>query len=230
MKACPNNAISVDESAIIVNKINQKPSGSIVSCLNCGLCADLCENESHKYVDGKLRYDPTMDTENTTHEIAIDACPINTLHEDEEMFIYDEFNEEELPTLAGFCVSCGKCVQVCDETGARQFMTHTWDGKVSEDCISCGICAEVAAFVLRYVRKMQSHCTGEQFLSIWINVSCVKTVQCIVRLMPFQNQQCIKMRLKTDSISLNSNYVCIADYVTKPVHMMQSMRLMASSL
>ena len=143
MKACPNNAISVDESAIIVNKINQKPSGSIVSCLNCGLCADLCENESHKYVDGKLRYDPTMDTENTTHEIAINACPIHTLHEDEEMFIYDEFNEEELPTLAGFCVSCGKCAQVCDETGARQYMTHTWDGKVSEDCISCGICVEV---------------------------------------------------------------------------------------
>ena len=101
MKACPNNAISMDNFKLIVNKINQKPSGSIVSCLNCGLCADLCENESHKYVDGKLRYDPTMDTENTTHEIAIDACPINTLHEDEEMFIYDEFNEEEFDNVYG---------------------------------------------------------------------------------------------------------------------------------
>ena len=143
MKACPNNAISVDDSAIVINKLNQKPSGSIVSCLNCGLCADLCENESHKYVDGKLRYDPTMDTENVNHEIAIDACPVHTLHEDEEMFIYDEFDEEELPTLAGFCVSCGKCAQVCDEVGARQYMTHTWDGSVSDDCISCGICVEV---------------------------------------------------------------------------------------
>ena len=143
MKACPNNAISVEDFEIIVNKLNQKPNGSIVSCLNCGLCADLCENESLKRVEGKLRYDPSSDTEDTTHEIAIDSCPINTLREDDEMFIYDEFNDEELPTLAGFCVSCGKCVQVCDEVGARQFMTHTWDGKVSDDCISCGICVEV---------------------------------------------------------------------------------------
>ena len=49
----------------------------------------------------------------------------------------------ELSTLAGFCVSCGKCVQVCDEVGARQFMTASWDGKVTDDCISCGICTEV---------------------------------------------------------------------------------------
>ena len=143
MKACPNNAISVDGFEIIVNKLNQKPNGSIVSCLNCGLCADLCENESLRNVDGKLRYDPTADTENITHEIAIESCPINTLAEDDEMFIYDEYEDAELPTLSGFCVSCGKCVQVCDETGARQFMTHSWDGSVSDDCISCGICVEV---------------------------------------------------------------------------------------
>jgi energy-converting hydrogenase B subunit K len=41
------------------------------------------------------------------------------------------------------CVSCGKCVQVCDEVNARQLMTHTWDGKVTGDCISCGICVEM---------------------------------------------------------------------------------------
>ena len=107
MKACPNNAISVEGFEIIVNKLNQKPNGSIVSCLNCGLCADLCENDSLKNIDGKLRYDPTADTENTTHEIAISSCPIQTLAEDEEMFIYDEFDDKEMPTLSGFCVSCG---------------------------------------------------------------------------------------------------------------------------
>lgn len=143
MKACPHNAISVDDFEIVVNKINQKPSGSIVSCLNCGLCADLCENESLKNVDGKLRYDPTKDTENINHEMAVNYCPVQSLREDEEMFIYDEYDEEELPALSGFCVSCGKCVQVCDEVNARQFMTHSWDGKVSEDCISCGICVEM---------------------------------------------------------------------------------------
>lgn len=143
LKACPNGAISINDSEIIVNKLNQKTTGSIVSCLNCGLCADLCENGSHKNIGGKLRYDPTIDTENVTHKKAIAFCPVNTLSEDSEMYIYDEFNDEELPTLAGFCVSCGKCTQVCDEVQARQYMTHTWDGKVSKDCISCGICVEV---------------------------------------------------------------------------------------
>ena len=143
MKACPNNAISLEDFEIIVNKLNQKPTGSIISCLNCGLCADLCENESLKNVDGKLRYNPAGDTENVTHDIAISSCPIHTIRVDDEMYIYDEVNDEELSTLSGFCVSCGKCAQVCDETGARQFMTHTWDGSVSDDCISCGICVEV---------------------------------------------------------------------------------------
>ena len=137
---CPNMSMNKHQ---IVNKLNQKPDGKIISCLNCGLCADLCENESHKNVDGKLRYDPTLDTENITHDVAISHCPVLTLREDEEMFIYDEFSDEELPALAGFCVSCGKCVQVCDEVNARQLMTHTWDGKVTDDCISCGICVEM---------------------------------------------------------------------------------------
>ena len=143
MKACPHDAISVDDFEIIVNKINQKATGKIISCLNCGLCADLCENESLRKVDGHLRYDPTSDTENVSHDIAVASCPVHTLTEDSEMFIYDEFEDTELPALSGFCVSCGKCVQVCDEVQARQYMTHTWDGKVSEDCISCGICVEV---------------------------------------------------------------------------------------
>ena len=143
MKSCPHNAISIEDSEIVVNKLNQKPNGSIISCLNCGLCADLCENESIRRVDNnKLRYDPTVDVENSNHETIINHCPIHTLVEDDEMFIYDESNEEELPTLSGFCVSCGKCFQVCNDN-ARQFMTYSWDGKVSQDCISCGICVEV---------------------------------------------------------------------------------------
>ncbi len=143
LKACPKNAISVEDFKININKLNQKPTGSIISCLNCGLCSDLCKNESLKNVDHKLRYDPTMDIENTNHDESINSCPVNTLAIDSEMFIYDEYSDEELPTLSGFCVSCGKCVSVCDEVHARQFMTHTWDGSVSSDCISCGICVEV---------------------------------------------------------------------------------------
>ena len=143
MKACPHNAISVEDSKIVVNKINQKPTGKLISCLNCGLCSDVCENDSLKKSFGTLRYDPTMDTENRNHGKQIQFCPIHTLKEDEEMFIFDEYEEKELPALAGFCVSCGKCVQVCDETHARQYMTTSWDGKVTDDCISCGICSEV---------------------------------------------------------------------------------------
>ena len=143
MKACPHNAITIDDFKININKLNQKPNGSFISCLNCGLCADLTENKSLKRDGARLRYDPTADTENITHDNAIGSCPIQILREDDEMFIYDEVEEKELPALSSFCVSCGKCVQVCDVTGARQFMTYSWDGKVSDDCISCGICSEV---------------------------------------------------------------------------------------
>ena len=143
LKACPNNAISIDNFKININKLNQKPAGSIISCLNCGLCSDLTENGSLKKVGDALRYDPTIDVENITHEKAIEYCPVNTLCDDGEMFIFDEESLEELPALSGFCVSCGKCVQVCSETHARQYMTHSWDGSVSDDCISCGICVEM---------------------------------------------------------------------------------------
>ena len=143
MKACPHNAISLENSKIGINKLNHKASGSIVSCLNCGLCADLCKNGSLVKDSGRLRYDPTADCEDISHEKAITYCPVKTLHEDDEMFVYDEMENEEYPILAGFCVSCGKCVQVCDEANARSFMTHTWDGKVTDDCISCGICVEM---------------------------------------------------------------------------------------
>ena len=141
MKACPHNAISMDDFKLIVNKINQKTDGHIVSCLNCGLCSDLCENGSLIQDDNKLRYDPTKDVD-STHSIAIGHCPVKTLREDDEMFIYDEFDEVELPTLSGFCVSCGKCVQVCDVVNARGYKVASWDGSVSDDCISCGICCE----------------------------------------------------------------------------------------
>jgi energy-converting hydrogenase B subunit K len=40
-------------------------------------------------------------------------------------------------------VSCGKCVQVCDVVNARGYKVASWDGSVSDDCISCGICCEV---------------------------------------------------------------------------------------
>ena len=62
------------------------------------------------------------------------------------------------------------------------------------------------------------------------NVYYVKTVQFTVLLMQFLNQQCIKMKLKMDLTSLNRNYVCIADYVIRFVHMMQLMKLMVNLL
>ena len=143
MKSCPSKAISISDFKINVNKLNQKPTGSIVSCLNCGLCADLCKNNSMKRDGAKIRYDPTQDTIDITHQKAIRSCPVNTLKISTELYLYDEFEDVNREILSGFCVSCGKCVEVCDETSARQYMTHTWDGSVSDECISCGICCEV---------------------------------------------------------------------------------------
>ena len=97
--------------------------------IRIGLCADACENDSLRNIDNKLRYNPTFDVENRTHEVAIKSCPVAILKEDGEMFVFDELTEEELPTLSSFCVSCGKCVQVCDEKNARKYMTAVWDGR-----------------------------------------------------------------------------------------------------
>lgn len=141
-KVCPNDAISLDNFKLTVNKIYQKASGHIVSCLNCGLCSDLTENGSLVRLDSKIGYDPTKDI-NSNHELLISHCPVNILHEDDELFACDEFNDGEVPALAGFCVSCGKCVQVCDVAKAREFKVASWDASISDDCISCGICCEV---------------------------------------------------------------------------------------
>ena len=145
MKACPHEAIAIDNFKLSVNKINQKPEGSLVSCLNCGLCADLSKNNSLRKIDSKLRYDPTEDIgQNISkeHKLAIDACPVSTLKEDKEMVLFNEVTSQQQGVLSGFCVSCGNCVQVCNND-ARLFKEVKWDGSISDDCISCGICYEV---------------------------------------------------------------------------------------
>lgn len=134
LKHCPRDAISINDFKISINKINLKPTGSIISCLNCGLCADLCENKSLIRDENRLRYDPTCDIVNTNHNKLETYCPANTLYE-------KEFSDS-IMALGGFCVSCGKCTQVCPEH-AREYLTHSWDGSVTDDCLSCGICVEM---------------------------------------------------------------------------------------
>lgn len=134
VEECPEKAIYVDDFKVKIRKPepDEKVEGKIVSCLNCGLCADACSHGALKMVDGKLRYDPTLCEDCTTNE-CIDACPVGTIK---------LVNEPER-RIKGFCVSCGRCVKVCDVNEARSFQNVTWNGEVSEDCISCGICAEV---------------------------------------------------------------------------------------
>ncbi|MDR2966452.1 MAG: 4Fe-4S binding protein [Methanobacteriaceae archaeon] len=138
LKTCPNHAIFEEDFKVNINiKIDQKITGSIISCLNCGLCADNSIGESLKQIDGKMRYDPSSDEDEekiiVNHELAINSCPVSTLN------LTDDLNVG----LEGYCVSCGNCVRVCDRYEARSFKTVKWDGKVSDDCISCGICSEI---------------------------------------------------------------------------------------
>ncbi|MGF7117048.1 4Fe-4S binding protein [Methanobacterium oryzae] len=134
VKECPNKAISVDDFKIKINKPEEghEIEGNIISCLNCGLCAEACELGALKRVDGKIRYDPSLCEECTAMK-CLDVCPVGTLRE----------SEEDERRIKGYCVSCGRCVKACDLNEARSFKNVTWNGKISEDCISCGICAEL---------------------------------------------------------------------------------------
>jgi energy-converting hydrogenase B subunit K len=177
LKNCPNGAIESDNFEVNIIKSDEPFTGSIISCLNCGLCGENSETGALKQVNGKMRYDPSLDFKWALNELtetdfdnellddilddafasenddmtlakelmevdieieklnqkSINVCPVSTLNEN----INDEFG------LTGYCVSCGKCVKVCDRQNARNFVEVEWDGSVLEDCISCGICSEL---------------------------------------------------------------------------------------
>ena len=137
LKNCPNNAIIEEDFKVNINKVDEEITGYIVSCLNCGLCADNSVGGSLKQIDGKMRYDISSDKDNERiaidYRLAIDVCPVSTLDLSDDLRI----------SLKGYCVSCGKCVKVCDRQEARSFKRVKWDGNVSEGCISCGICSEI---------------------------------------------------------------------------------------
>jgi energy-converting hydrogenase B subunit K len=131
---CPNSAMYTEDFKVHIRKPEEgeEIKGSIVSCLNCGLCAEACTHGALRVIDGKLRYDPTLCKECSTME-CLDVCPVGTIRE----------SEDPERRIEGFCVSCGKCVQSCDVNKARKLKVVEWDGAVTEDCISCGICSEL---------------------------------------------------------------------------------------
>ncbi len=141
LKSCPNEAILVDDYKINIIKLDQKNDGSIVSCINCGLCDDVSDTESFKRINGKLRYDPSSDVDTLVNfNQAIELCPTSSLHINSNGIIMNNTQKEYF--LEGYCTMCGNCVKVC-ENKARIYKTITWDGKANSNCISCGTCAEV---------------------------------------------------------------------------------------
>lgn len=135
LKSCPNDAISVVDSHVFINlpseDENYKERGSIVSCLNCGLCIHEMKGDSLSRDDVKIAFNPELFTEGDADK-AVETCPVSTLKELEGSRI----------NLEGYCVLCGKCVEACNYFNARSFTTFEWNGDVSDDCISCGLCVE----------------------------------------------------------------------------------------
>ena len=52
LRECPSRAIYLDDFAVKIRKSPEGAAGSIVSCLNCGLCAERCERGALRMVDG----------------------------------------------------------------------------------------------------------------------------------------------------------------------------------
>lgn len=173
IKNCPNDAIAIkesndfeleikmlEESEIIDNQLNVNQNniksgeisaetgitGSIVSCLNCGLCVKNCESGALTQVNGKIRYSPNLCLD-CDKENCISVCPVQTLRTDTKNEISNlKTNKSKSKSnnlIKGYCVSCGKCVKFCDRQEARNFKKVIWNGEVSKDCISCGICSEL---------------------------------------------------------------------------------------
>jgi len=80
LKECPNKAIYIDDFEVKIKKPDpsEEIEGTIVSCLNCGLCAEACGKGALKMVDGKLRYDPTLCVDCDSLD-CLEVCPVGTI-------------------------------------------------------------------------------------------------------------------------------------------------------
>ena len=63
IKHCPNDAITSCNFKVNINKDKDPINGSIITCLNCGLCADNSARGALKQINGKMRYEPSIDFE-----------------------------------------------------------------------------------------------------------------------------------------------------------------------
>ena len=141
LKNCPNDAIILDDFKISVNKLQQENNGSIISCLNCGLCEDMSETDSLVIVDGKLRYDISKDFDTLNNfNKSIEYCPVSTLHINSNGIVINNIEKDSY--LEGYCTLCSNCVSVCEQN-ARVYDFVKWDGKANDTCINCGTCVEV---------------------------------------------------------------------------------------
>ena len=95
LKSCPNDAILIEDYKISINKLSQINDGSIISCINCGLCDDKSDTDSFKRIDNKLRYDPSSD-KNTLQNFndAIEVCPTSSLHINSNGIIINNIQKE----------------------------------------------------------------------------------------------------------------------------------------
>jgi len=141
VKSCPNSAIEEADFKATIKKSPIDITGSIVSCLNCGLCVLNSNGTSLKFEDNKLRFDPASYNEGYLDE-SILKCPVSTLKEVASNGNINGTIESNSSTIEGYCVSCGKCVRSCDIQEARAFEKVVWDGKASDECVSCGTCVE----------------------------------------------------------------------------------------
>ena len=145
LKNCPNDAIKSNNFEVNIIKSDDPITGFIVSCLNCGLCADNNVTGALKQIDGKMRYDPSYDfkgalddsDENFDDEILDDILDDAFADADDDMSLVRQLTKVEVEIES----INQKSIEGCPVSTLNENLESGLG--LNGYCVSCGNCVKV---------------------------------------------------------------------------------------